>query len=93
MWMTQKWRFPPEFSRVAGCHHEKLSGRPRDLASLACAACLLAHALGYTAVIFEQAPTVAEIAAQLPANPWSRYDVKEAELRNHIAKQIALVEV
>jgi hypothetical protein len=91
--MTQKWGFPPEFSRVAGCHHEELAGRPRDLASLGCAACLLADALGYAAVICERAPTADEIAMQLPASPWKRYDFKEAELRDYVEKQIALIDV
>jgi putative nucleotidyltransferase with HDIG domain len=92
LWMTQKWGFPTEFSRVAGCHHEELAGRPRDLASLACAACLLADALGYAAVTCEQAPSAAEIAMQLPASPWNRYNFKEVELGDYVATQIALVD-
>jgi putative nucleotidyltransferase with HDIG domain len=92
LWLTQKWGFPQEFSRVAGCHHENLAGRPRDLASLACAACLLADALGYAAAICEEAPSAAEIAAQLPASQWNRYNFKEVELRDHVARQIALVD-
>jgi putative nucleotidyltransferase with HDIG domain len=92
LWMTQKWGFPTQFSRVAGCHHEDLSGRPRDLASLACAACLLADALGYAAVVCEQAPSAAEIATQLPASPWNRYNFQEAELGDYVEKQIALVD-
>src|SRR5262249_9358500 len=71
LWLTQKWGLPPEFSRVAGCHHEILPGRPRDLASLACAACLLADAMGYAAVGCGEPFSVAEITAQLPSTPWN----------------------
>ncbi len=92
LWLTQKWGFPPEFSRVAGCHHEQLAGRPRDLASLACAACLLADALGYAAVISDLTPTAAEIAAQLPVSPWNRFVFQEAEVAAYVAKQLALVD-
>jgi putative nucleotidyltransferase with HDIG domain len=92
LWLTQKWGFPPEFSRVAGCHHEELAGRPRDLASLACAACLLADALGYAAVICEEVPSADEIATQLPMSPWNRYVFKGAELGDCVARQIALLD-
>ena len=77
---------------MAGCHHEELAGRPRDLASLACAACLLADALGYAAVTCEQTPSAAAIAAQLPVSPWNRYVFKDAELGDYVATQIALVD-
>jgi len=43
-------------------------------------------------VICEEAPSAAEIAAQLPASQWNRYNFKETELRDHVAKQIALVD-
>ena len=93
LWLTQKWGFPPEFSRVAGCHHEELTGRPRDLASLACAACLLADALGYAAVLCQGTPSAAEIAERLPISPWNQFHFDPAKLEDYVAKQIALVDV
>jgi len=92
LWLTQQWGFPPEYSRVAGCHHEEPTGSQRDLASLTRAACLLADALGFPAVTLAQAPSTAEIVAQLPAKPWNPYVFREEDLKSRIGRQVATVE-
>jgi putative nucleotidyltransferase with HDIG domain len=92
LWVTQRWGFPPEYSRAAGCHHEELPARKQDLASLAGVACRLADALGFSAVAFDQAPSASEIVAQLPSDPWNRYVFNEEDLRSRIAKQVRAVE-
>lgn len=92
LWLTQQWGFPPEYSRVAGCHHDELSDAKQDLTSLTHTACLLADALGFAAVSCAGAPSAAQIVAQLPAHPWQRYTFDEDELKSRIATQIASVE-
>jgi putative nucleotidyltransferase with HDIG domain len=90
--LTQRWGFPSEYSRVAGCHHGAMPVAKEDLVSLARTACLLANALGFTAVTLVESPSAAAIVAQLPANPWNPYTFHEEQLKNRIAKQIASVE-
>lgn len=89
LWLTQRWGFPPEYSRVAGCHHDQVPAAQQDLASLAHTACLLADALGFPAVVFADSPSAAEIVSQLPAHPWQPYAFHEQELKDRIDKQIA----
>ena len=90
--LTQRWGFPSEYSRVAGCHHGELPAAKQDLVSLTHTACLLADALGFPAVALAQTPSTAEIVRQLPANPWNPYTFQEEQLKKRIAKQIASVE-
>ena len=92
LWLAQRWGFPPEYSRVAGCHHDEVPAANPDLTSLGHTACLLADALGFPAVSFAQAPCAAEIVQRLPATPWNRYAFNEEELTSRIAQQIASVE-
>jgi len=92
LWLTQQWGFPPEYSRVAGCHHDGLAGSQGDLASLTHVACLLADALGFPAVALAQAPSATEIVAQLPAKPWNPYVFNEEDLKRRIGRQVATVE-
>lgn len=89
LWLTQQWGFPPEYSRVAGCHHEELPGKHGDLASLTRMACLFADALGFSAVNLAQAPSAAELVEQLPAQPWHPYVFSEEDLKSRIGKQVA----
>jgi putative nucleotidyltransferase with HDIG domain len=91
-WLTQRWGFPPAYSRVAGCHHDDLSATWNDLASLAHISCMLADALGFQAVAWIQPPSTPAILAQLPVNPWNRYTFQEEEMRIRIGRQIASVE-
>jgi HD-like signal output (HDOD) protein len=93
MWLMQRWDFPPDYSRAAGCHHDELPARTHLLASLTHIACLLADALGFPAVTFEQTPSASEVVAQLPDNPWNRYIFKEEELRSRLGRQITALEV
>jgi len=93
LWLTQQWGFPPVYSRVAGCHHDESASTTPDLASLAHVACQLADALGFMAVSLAEAPSCAEVAAQLPANPWTAYTFNEEELKARIAEQIACGEM
>jgi len=88
LWLTQRWGFPPAYSRVAGCHHDELPAAPQDLASLAHAACLLADALGFQAVAWSEPPSAERILAQLPVNPWRRYTFQADELRARIVQHI-----
>jgi len=89
--LTQRWGFPSEYSRVAGCHHGEVPAATQDLVSLTHTACLLADALGFAAVTLAQSPSAAAIAAQMPANRWTPYALQEEPLKNRIAKQIASV--
>ena len=91
--LTQRWGFPSEYSRVAGCHHGELPAAKQDLVSLTHTACLLADALGFPAMVLARPPTTAAIVAQLPANPWNPYTFHEDQLKDRIAKQIASVEL
>jgi len=91
--LTQRWGFPSDYSRVAGCHHGELPAAKQDLVSLTHTACLLADALGFPAISLVQQPTTASIIAQLPANPWNRYTFDEEKLKNRVAKQIASMEL
>jgi len=77
---------------VAGCHHEEVTGSQGDLASLTHVACLLADALGFSAVALARAPTTAEIVAQLPSKPWNPYVFSEEDLKSRIGRQVATVE-
>jgi putative nucleotidyltransferase with HDIG domain len=90
--LTQRWGFPSEYSRVAGCHHGEMPAAKQDLVSLTHTACLLADALGFPAVTLAEASSAATIVAQLPANPWNPYTFQEEQLKNRIAKQIGSVE-
>jgi len=90
--LTQRWGFPSEYSRVAGCHHGELPAAKQDLVSLTHTACLFADALGFPAVALAEKPSTADIVAQLPANPWNPYTFHEEQLRDRIANQIASVE-
>jgi len=92
LWLTQRWGFPSEHSRVAGCHHNELHATTRDPAALSHAACLLADALGFCAVAVAQAPSAAEVFQQLPSSPWHPYVFNEEELKRRITKQIAAME-
>ena len=89
--LTQRWGFPSEYSRVAGCHHGEMPATKQDLVSLTHTACQLADALGYSAVTLAQAPSAATIVAQLPANPWNPYKFDEEQLKSRIAQQIVSV--
>ena len=91
--LTQRWGFPSEYSRVAGCHHGELPAAKQDLVSLTHTACLLADALGFPAMVLAQPPTTGAIVAQLPANPWNPYTFHEEQLKDRIAKQIASVDL
>jgi putative nucleotidyltransferase with HDIG domain len=91
--LTQRWGFPSEYSRVAGCHHGEMPAAKQDLVSLTHTACLLADALGFPAMALAQAPSAASIVSQLPANPWNPYTFQEEQLKNRIANQIASVEL
>ncbi len=93
LWLTQRWGFPPEYSRVASCHHDDLPAAKQDPASLTHIACLLADALGFRAVACDRAPSTAELLPRLPVSPWTRYTFQEEEMKARIAKQIASVEL
>ncbi|HTQ53732.1 MAG TPA: HDOD domain-containing protein [Bryobacteraceae bacterium] len=88
-WLTQRWGFPPAYSRVAGCHHDDLPAARNDLVSLTHISCDLADALGFPAVIWSRPATTAEILAQLPADPWWALGFQEEEIKGRIARQIA----
>lgn len=90
--LTQRWGFPSQYSRVAGCHHGEMPAVKQDLVSLTHIACLLADALGFSAVTLAAAPSVESLVAQLPADPWRPYTFQEGEVKYRIAKQIASVE-
>ena len=92
LWLTQRWGFPPEYSRVAGCHHDDLPAAKQDLASLAHIACLLADALGFQAMAWAQPPSVEPLLSLLPVSPWNRYTFQEEELKCRIGAQISSVE-
>jgi putative nucleotidyltransferase with HDIG domain len=89
--LTQRWGFPSEYSRVAGCHHGEMPAAKQDLVSLTHTACLLADALGFSAVNLAESPSTAAIVAQLPANPWNPYQFQEEQLKSRIAQQILSV--
>jgi len=89
--LTQRWGFPSEYSRVAGCHHGEMPAAKQDLVSLTHTACLLADALGYPSVVIAQAPSADGIVTQLPASPWNPYTFQEEPLKDRIAQQIASV--
>jgi putative nucleotidyltransferase with HDIG domain len=89
LWLTQRWGFPPEYSRVAGCHHDEVPAARQDLVSLTHIACLLADALGFPAVVLADAPSAGEIVSRLPVNRWKRYAFQEDDLKSRIANQIA----
>jgi putative nucleotidyltransferase with HDIG domain len=91
--LTQRWGFPSEYSRVAGCHHGEMPATKQDLVSLTRTACRLADALGFTSATIAQAPSAAALVSQLPANPWNPYTFREEQLKNRIANQIASVEL
>ena len=91
LWLTERWGFPPPYSRAVGCHHDDLPGRRQDLASLTHASCLLADALGFPAVVINQAPSTAEIVEQLPSDPWHRYIFDTETLQNRITEHLSTV--
>ena len=91
LWLTQRWGFPSDYSRVAGCHHGETRVAKKDAVSLTHTACLLADALGYPSVIIAEAPATAAIITQLPANPWSPYTFDAEQMKQRIARQIASV--
>ena len=92
LWLTQRWGFPPEYSRVAGCHHEDLPGRSGDLASLTRLACALADALNFGAVKVSGRASVADLVAQLPSSAWTPFRFDEEEAGKRIAAHIAAIE-
>jgi putative nucleotidyltransferase with HDIG domain len=92
LWLTQRWDFPSEYSRVASCHHDENPTAQQDLVALTRSACLLADALGFAAVILEHAPTADAIVMQLPANPWNPYTFQQERLKIRIARQVASME-
>jgi len=92
LWLTQRWGFPPAYSRVAGCHHDDLPATRNDLTSLAHIACLFADALGFPAVTWSRIPSISAVVAQLPVTPWTRYTFQEDEIRSRIVKQIGSVD-
>jgi HD-like signal output (HDOD) protein len=92
LFLTQRWGFPSEYSRVAGCHHGEMPAAKQDLVSLTHTACLLADALGFPAVVLAQTPSPSEVASQLPANPWNPYTFPEEQVQSRIAGQIASLE-
>jgi HD-like signal output (HDOD) protein len=89
--LTQRWGFPSEYSRVAGCHHGEMPAAKQDLVALAHTACSLADALGFPAVIILNSPATAEIVAQLPATPWRPYTFCEERMKDQIAAEIKCV--
>jgi putative nucleotidyltransferase with HDIG domain len=91
--LTQRWGFPSEYSRVAGCHHGEMPAAKGDLVTLTHTACLLASALGFPAMTIADAPLPATVVAGLPANPWKPYSFHEEQLKDRISKQIASVEL
>jgi len=93
LWLTQRWGFPSEYSRVAGCHHGAMPATKQDLVSLTQTACLLADALGFPSVTIAEAPSAAAVVTQLPANPWNPYSFHEERLKDRIKNQIATLEL
>ena len=91
--LTQRWGFPSEYSRVAGCHHGATTTVRQDLVSLTHTACLLADALGFPSATIAQAPGAAAIVADLPVNPWNPYTFDEEEIKKRIVGQMATVEL
>ena len=91
--LTQRWGFPSEYSRVAGCHHGEAPSARQDLVALVHDACLLADALGFNSIKVAQLPEVPAILAQMPANPWNSYKFDQALLQDRIAGSIASLEL
>ena len=90
--LTQRWGFPSDYCRVAGCHHGETILAKRELVSLTRTACLLSTALGFQSVSVAETPSATAIVAGLPASPWTRYTFDEDQLRERIAGQIANLE-
>lgn len=91
--LTQRWGFPSQYSRVAGCHHGDVPSAKQDLVSLAHTACLLADAMGFVAVACADTPSIPEIVACLPANPWKPYTFPAEEMKMRISRQVASVQI
>jgi HD-like signal output (HDOD) protein len=56
-WLVKAWAFPPTFTDIVQHHHAKFSDGDSELLALVKTGCLLANALGYSAVHYTALPT------------------------------------
>ena len=87
-WLVKAWAFPSTFAEVAEHHHDKLNHSDAELLALVKTGCLLANALGYSAVNYTGCPTYKEVQKRLSHHAPNRVLPAEGTLRDTVEAKL-----
>ncbi len=92
-WLAQQWKIPARFAEVAERHHEPVRPGKIDALAVVQLGCLLADAVGFSAVRNATPANFGEILAQLPQAALHRLDTNRDRLTLKIATKINSIDI
>ncbi|HLK49269.1 MAG TPA: HDOD domain-containing protein [Bryobacteraceae bacterium] len=91
-WLVKTWAFPAAFVEICEHHHEPLRPGDSPLLQVVKAACLMADALGYSAVRYRIPPSYGGLLASMLAHHGPERFPAEEALRNNVEGRLVAFE-